>query len=676
MKIPFNFWAKNNPDKVRKKVRFTPTRFFESKNGKLKKKSISYHIALLIFQYGIAIFLSALAIYLKIHFSSQLGTNSPFLLLFSAVLISGWIGGLGPAFIATICCTIGAMYFFLLPTYSFNKDSQTSVEIAIFIIEGVLIGGLLETRRRSDALLTDRIRKQAVISQLGHAALTSPNIDYFYTKVSSLITETLDVKYCKILELLPGKKSFVLRGGVGWNPGLVNRNIVTAGKNSQGEYALLSDEPIVVKDLKKEKRFYSSELLMSHGITSGINVIIPGKKGPFGILGVYSEKKRHFTSDDVYFVQAIANIMATEIEKKSSETNLKNSEIRFKRLFDSNIIGAFISDFDGKFLEANDSLLSLIEYSRKDLQQGKVHKDTMTPPEYRYLSNKALKDLKTRGSSDVYEKEYITKSGKRIPVLLAESRIDSKSEICIGFVLDISKQKEIEKRKNEFIGMASHELKTPITSLKILTQFLQQKMMAHQQSEPSKYLEKINKQVDKLTDLINDLLDVTQIQAGKLKLKKTLFNLDELVQEVSDEIQSVTTTHKIVLQTESKTTILADSSRISQVITNLITNAIKYAPANTEIVVSTNEKNNNAVVSVQDFGHGIEEKYQESIFEQFFRINENDNTTYPGLGMGLYISKEIIARHQGKMWVESQKGRGSSFFFSIPLPEETYEKTN
>ncbi len=670
----FPFLKKENTKTSVKKRNFIFTKFFES-NANQQKNNGVYHDVVIFIHYCLAIFAGISGIYVSVHFSNLLGINSPFLILIGAVVISAWIGGIGPALLTTICCTIGIKYFIpqVFNSFGLSFDSS-SIEVTMFIIEGLVIGVLLETRKRSDDSLKARVKQQMVIAELAQFALVSPNLSFFYNKVSALVTQTLNIKYCKILELLPGKKTFILRGGIGWRAGLNGQSIVTAGENSQGGYALLSEKPIIIKDLKKEKRFYSPELLTSHGIVSGISVIIPGKKSPFGILGVYSEKKRKFSNDDIYFVQAIANIMAAAIEKKTSETDFRESEIRFKRLFESNIIGAFISEFNGKFLEANDALLSLIGYSREDLRLGKIHRDILTPPKYNYLSENAVRDLQTKGVSSVYEKEYITKSGKLIPVLIAVSRTDDKNNICVGFVLDISKQKELEKRKDEFINMASHELKTPITNLKVLAQFLEQKFTYNKQTESALYLGKMNKQINKLVGLVNDLLDVTKMHAGKLKLNKRLFNIDDLIKEVVDEIQSVTITHTISLVSETKLAVLADYDKIAQVVTNLLTNAIKYSPKKTDILVGVSENDNNAVISVSDSGLGIREKHHKNIFEKFFRVTESRTSTYPGLGMGLYISKEIINIHGGTIWVESQEGKGSTFFFTLPLPETIYEQ--
>lgn len=626
-------------------------------------------------QYLLAIALSILAVNVKLSFDPVLGKDAPFVFLFTAVLISGWFGGFGPAITATICCDLAAIFFFL-PAFSPLHIERALYPSLIFLAEGVFMAILLEIRLRNMLSLKARVQQQAVIAQIGQYALASQNMQTLFEKTAELITSTLQVKYCEILELLPGKKSFILRGGKGWQEDLTGQGLVSGEEHSQAGYTLLANEPVIVKNLQKEKRFFSSELLTKHRITSGITVIIPGRRAPFGVLGIFSQKKRAFTQDDMYFLQAVANILATATERKGSETTLRETQNRFKRLFDSNIIGAFIAEFNGKFLEANDALLSLIGYSRDELREGKIHRDNLTAPEYYNLSEKAVRDLRTKGISDVYEKEYINKNGKRIPVLIAVSRVDTKSNLCVGFALDISKQKELERRKDEFISIASHELKTPVTSLKVLTQFLKQKFTATDQHDTRTYLEKMDKQVTKLTDLINDLLDITKIQAGQLKLHNELFNLTDLLRETVEDVQALTATHTIKLRSLVKDAVLADRDRIGQVITNLLTNAIKYSPKGNDIIVSAKTGDDDVHISVEDFGMGITEENQQRIFEQFYRVNEKNDATYPGLGMGLFISREIIKRHHGTISVESQVGKGSMFSFSLPLPEKFYEKAN
>lgn len=226
-------------------------------------------------------------------------------------------------------------------------------------------------------------------------------------------------------------------------------------------------------------------------------------------------------------------------------------------------------------------------------------------------------------------------------------------------------QRELEY-KDAFIGIASHELKTPITSLKAHTQILQKKVAADGNKEVLNCLAKIDNQLSKLNILVSDLLDVTKIERGQLQLEKKTFNLVELTQELIEDIQKISEKHTIIFEENDIVMLRADRERIGQVISNLIANAIKYSPKGDKVIVTITQQVGSIRMSVQDFGVGIEIDSSSKIFERFYRVTGSSEHTFPGLGLGLYISKEIIKRHNGEIWVESIIGRGSTFFFSLP----------
>lgn len=236
-----------------------------------------------------------------------------------------------------------------------------------------------------------------------------------------------------------------------------------------------------------------------------------------------------------------------------------------------------------------------------------------------------------------------------------------------GTQKDITEQKKLEKEKDEFIGIATHELKTPVTSVKAYTQILYRKFISDGDQKTAEVLYKMDTQINKLSELINDLLDVTKIQEGKLKLKESYFDFNELVREVVDEMQPTTEIHKIIVNLGKTKSVFGDRDRIGQVITNLISNAIKYTPKAGKITIKSIIKSGNMILSVKDSGVGISKENKNRIFERLFRGFEKEKETYPGLGLGLYISKEIIERHGGRIWVDSKPGKGSKFYFSLLL---------
>jgi PAS domain S-box-containing protein len=227
---------------------------------------------------------------------------------------------------------------------------------------------------------------------------------------------------------------------------------------------------------------------------------------------------------------------------------------------------------------------------------------------------------------------------------------------------------EIQKlnaKKDEFIGLASHELKTPVTSLSGYLQIINRRLPARDENKA--FMEKALVQINKLSDLISDLLDVSKIETGQLPLSFTSFDLVQLVKDVTEVIQYSTKTHQLVLDKKlEKLMVMADRQRIEQVIVNLLSNAIKYSPGTDLVNISVSVANDKALVSVQDFGLGISKEQQERIFTRFYRVDDV-SVNISGLGIGLFISKEIINRHSGKLWVEGSQGKGSAFFFEIPI---------
>ncbi len=231
--------------------------------------------------------------------------------------------------------------------------------------------------------------------------------------------------------------------------------------------------------------------------------------------------------------------------------------------------------------------------------------------------------------------------------------------------------RESEARKDEFISMASHELKTPLTSLKGFTNLLQRRLTKQGDKQALHFLARMEEQLDKLTKLVSELLDVTKMQTGKLEFREERFFLNELVRETLENLQGTTETHHLQLEEVTDAQVPGDKDRLGQVLINLLTNAIKYSPEANTVIVRVSADEHNAIVSVQDFGIGIAETHQEKIFERFYQVNDDTEKTFRGLGIGLYISSQIVRGHHGRLWVESAKGAGATFYVSLPLARES-----
>ncbi len=247
-------------------------------------------------------------------------------------------------------------------------------------------------------------------------------------------------------------------------------------------------------------------------------------------------------------------------------------------------------------------------------------------------------------------------------------RADGSFSGFIGACVDITEQKQLQQQKDNFIGIASHELKTPVTSIKAYGQVLEAIFKKSGDVKAAGMLQKMDAQINRLTSLIGDLLDVTKLNSGRLQLNVVAFDFDEMMNTLIDDLQHTTTRHTIMKKFNFSGTVFSDKDRIEQVIVNLISNAIKYSPGNKPIIVITQLNENEEIeVCVQDFGVGIPPEKQNRVFEQFYRVSGDLQHTFPGLGLGLYISSEIIKRQGGRIWVVSEEGKGSTFCFALPI---------
>jgi PAS domain S-box-containing protein len=402
-------------------------------------------------------------------------------------------------------------------------------------------------------------------------------------------------------------------------------------------------------------------------------------------------------------------------EQKTADEKVRQSEERFRFLFDSNVLPVAFWHISGEIYDANDSFLYLMGYTRQEMQEGKLNWRKFTLPEDAAIHEEKVR-LAVEGKTVApYQAQYVNKTGEIVSSLVGYAMLTGSKEKGIAFMQDIRKIKEVEaalrkseekyrqlsmsleekvnerteelrklneadKLKSDFIKMASHELKTPVTSIKGYTQLLLS-ALKEDESRVSPLLMRsslvsVDKQITRLTRLMSELLDLSKIEAGMLVLNKESFNLNELVIETVQDILYTNSKHNINIFHDFECHIDGDKDRIGQVLINFLTNAIKYSPNADKVEVWIRQSENNCVsVSVRDFGIGIDEKDHEKIFERFYRAGGKEEQTFPGFGIGLFIAKEIIQRHGGTISLVSEKGIGSVFTFTLPaLGNKRYQK--
>ena len=243
------------------------------------------------------------------------------------------------------------------------------------------------------------------------------------------------------------------------------------------------------------------------------------------------------------------------------------------------------------------------------------------------------------------------------------------NEMQTKLLEEIEFRKEAERKKDEFISIASHELKTPMTSIKGYIQLLERSLDKEDLETTRVRLHKVQNQVEKLNLLVADLLDISKIESGKLKFNKKYFSFDKILDHIIEVMQQANPEVEFLKKGQITTEIFGDEMRIEQVIINFITNAIKYAPDSDEVHFTSELRGDEIYFSVKDFGIGMAKEHQQQIFDKFYRVEETSER-FQGLGIGLYICQEIIERHEGKIGVNSEPDEGSEFYFTIPLHPE------
>lgn len=365
-------------------------------------------------------------------------------------------------------------------------------------------------------------------------------------------------------------------------------------------------------------------------------------------------------------VKLMGTIMDITDEKIFND-KLQKSELLFKTISNASPVGLWMTDISGQNVFVNDTWikwtgLPLEDHYGQGWLSRVIEEDKLVIPSFEQVFIRREK----------YMVEFrLMRLDGELRWCLTEGypfyNINGDFEGYAGSVTDITDIKRLEQQKDFFISMASHELKTPITSIKGYVQIL---MSMHKES-PDTFLKNslatVNKQIGTLTKLIVDLLDMSKIKSGSLQLNREDFSINDMIRETIEEIKHTQPDYAIVFLPERESIVYADRIRIAQVLINFLTNAIKYSPHFNMVTIKSDVINNNVVVSVIDSGIGISKHDQEKIFQRFYRVEGKDEKTFPGFGIGLFIAAEIIQRHDGQIAVESEPGKGSVFSFSLPL---------
>jgi PAS domain S-box-containing protein len=373
-------------------------------------------------------------------------------------------------------------------------------------------------------------------------------------------------------------------------------------------------------------------------------------------------------SDNLNFLTAVSVDIT---EAKKMEARLIESENRFRNLSDTIPVIIWMADNNGNCTYLNKQWYDYTGQT-PEIALGNGWLNAVYPAD-REITTGAFFNAKPKETSFVMEfrlkdendnYHWFLNSG--LPNYNEEGYLEG----YIGSCTDITDNKKLSQQKDEFMSIVSHELKTPVTSLKAFTQLLEMKFSTAGDDASSAIMRRMDMQITKLNTLISDLLDITRLDEGKLAFKKEIFSFTDLVNETVEELQRISTSHTIVTEIFFNCLLTGDRERTGQVLTNFITNAIKYSPKANKIIVKVTMHNDSVVCAVKDFGIGIDKSKQSRIFSRFYRVEGEKFDTFPGLGLGLYISAEIIRKQSGEIWFNSEPAKGSTFYFSLPVNKD------
>jgi PAS domain S-box-containing protein len=370
---------------------------------------------------------------------------------------------------------------------------------------------------------------------------------------------------------------------------------------------------------------------------------------------------------------------------KQAEQAVRESESKLRRITDSGMVGVFYWNVNGEITDANDEFLRMLGYSRGDLRAGRLHRHRLTPARWHPMDRAKIREVVTNGVTSSWETEVYTNDGRTIPVLVAQALLSGVEDQGIAICLDVSERREAElerdrllarehearaqaeraiRLRDEVLAVVAHDLRNPVGIIAMSASSMIGLPM--DEEERTRQLGIIQRAATGMDLLISDLLDVSRMEAGSFAIKRSKVDVQALIAEAVDLFETQANGRKVVLKENIASDIQAvsgDRDRLAQALSNLLSNAIKFTPTGGTVTLSAMRVDGQLQISVTDTGPGIAADDQQRIFDRFWQV---DRTSRAGAGLGLAIVKGIVESHGGRIWVESEPGRGTTFHFTIP----------
>ncbi len=469
----------------------------------------------------------------------------------------------------------------------------------------------------------------------------------------------------------------------------VNYDTQKGGKSLVGSYPLSAwfdpaalqhrsgDKIIAISDIAADPLVSASrQKFEKAGVGSLLTSVFSNNGKCRSLLSLCREKPYEWKEEEKELLLETASRLWTRLERANAEDRLQESEDERKAAQSSLDValeavqmGLWDLDLDTLVFKRNPRFDQLLGYDTSEIkwdpgkaQQYLIEEDKPAfAAAFQKMQEDGLFHFEGRVSTHNGDTRWIKILGK----VFTEN--EEKTRRSAGVILDITDQKSIEKQKDEFISVASHELKTPVTSIRAYADILLDNFRESGDTESAGLLDKLKGQTDRLTTLIRDLLDVTRITEGHIQWRKTAFDMNGLILATTEEMQRTSPNHQLITQLQpGELPVRADRDRMGQVLANLISNAVKYSPDADKVVISSLKDESTLKIAVQDSGIGMSAETQKKVFERFYRAQDPVIKSYPGMGLGLYISAEIIKQHGGNIQLDSEPGKGTVFTVSLP----------
>jgi len=536
---------------------------------------------------------------------------------------------------------------------------------------------LMEELREQNVLLEDKVKEEArelsLLYKLERELSSTLNLTDACAILVDRMCALMDADICSIM--LFDKHSGLL--GIVYARGLsskvINEVRIKPGEGVSG-WVFEHRRPILIPDISKDERFADfankNERYYSNAFIS-IPLIV--KDEPIGVININNKKSGTvFKENEFRFANEAAVAGAVAINNALLYKEVKEEKNKISAIIQSASEGIVVTNERDEIIAINSAAKLLLGIKgRKEMPDGV--KKFVFDPIYKELNDSKL---------DLITKEMDLSYPQSISIRIDMTPLKDETGIKTGVVMllrDITKRKEVERMKTEFISTVSHELRTPLATMKEFVSIIVDGIAGETTSEQREYLDIIARNINRLSRIINNLLDISKIEAGKMDLKRQVADISVIAEKEMASFKAQLDSKKITLKSDlarDLPQVYVDEDRIIQVFTNLIGNAVKFTPENGTITVATRKKAREIECSVTDTGIGIAEEDREKAFDKFQQIDRVPGSGEKGTGLGLPISRQIVQIHGGNIWVEGDANKGSRFVFTIPIytRDNHYEK--